>query len=49
MHIDRLEKAGKFPKRVRVGANAVAWIEEEIDGWQKAKADARSPALDPSI
>jgi predicted DNA-binding transcriptional regulator AlpA len=31
MHTDRLEKAGKFPIRVRVGGRAIAWIEAEID------------------
>jgi prophage regulatory protein len=31
MHTDRLEKAGKFPVRVRVGGRAIAWIEAEID------------------
>ncbi len=29
-HIDRLEKAGKFPKRVTLGPNRVGWIEQEI-------------------
>ena len=26
----RLEAAGKFPKRVRVGAHSVAWLASEI-------------------
>ena len=30
MHIDRLEKAGRFPRRVRTGPNSVNWIEDEI-------------------
>jgi prophage regulatory protein len=29
-HIRRLEAAGSFPKRVRLGANRVAWIREEV-------------------
>ena len=29
-HIDRLEKAGKFPKRIRLGQNRVGWWEAEI-------------------
>jgi prophage regulatory protein len=41
MHVDRLEKAGKFPKRVKLGENSVGWIESEIDAWLKARADAR--------
>lgn len=31
-HISRLEKAGKFPKRVKFGAR-VFWVEAEIDEW----------------
>jgi prophage regulatory protein len=29
-HIDTLEKAGKFPKRVKIGPKCVRWIESEI-------------------
>ena len=29
-HIARLEKAGKFPKRVQIGPNRVGWVEEEV-------------------
>ncbi len=35
-HIPRLEGAGKFPKRVRLGdgpRSRVGWIESEIDEW----------------
>jgi prophage regulatory protein len=31
MHIDRLEKAGKFPRRIHLGPQTVAWVETEID------------------
>jgi prophage regulatory protein len=41
MHVDRLEKAGKFPKRVRLGENTVAWQEDEIDAMLAAKAAER--------
>lgn len=41
MHIDRLEKAGRFPKRVRLGENAVGWLENEIDAWLQERVDAR--------
>jgi prophage regulatory protein len=47
MHIDRLEKAGKFPKRVKIGAHSVAWVEAEILAWSKprvAERDASSAA-----
>jgi prophage regulatory protein len=32
-HIDRLEAEGRFPKRVRLGVNRVAWVEDEITAW----------------
>ena len=32
-HIARLEAAGHFPKRVRLGVGRVGWVEEEIDHW----------------
>jgi prophage regulatory protein len=32
-HIARLEAAGQFPKRVRLGACRVAWVAEEVQGW----------------
>lgn len=41
MHIDRLEKADKFPKRVHLGPMTVAWVEDEIDAFLKAKMAER--------
>jgi prophage regulatory protein len=32
-HIARLESAGKFPKRVTLGACRVAWVAEEVEVW----------------
>jgi len=32
-HIDRLEKAGKFPRRVKLGPNRVGWLEGDIRKW----------------
>ena len=40
-HIDRLEKAGKFPKRVTLGPNRVGWIEQEILDWIKHLVEER--------
>lgn len=34
----RLEKEGKFPKRVQLGSNSVAWLESYIDQWIEEKA-----------
>ena len=41
MHIDRLEKAGGFPKRVHLSSMTVAWVEDEIDAHLKEKMAAR--------
>ena len=41
-HIDRLEKAGQFPKRVRLGQNRVGWVEQEVYDWLQLKLDARN-------
>ena len=41
VHVDRLEKLGRFPKRFNLGANSVAWVEAEIDQWLKERAENR--------
>ena len=43
-HIDRLEKAGKFPKRIKIGAR-VYWYEHEIDEYVLRHAEACSRGL----
>lgn len=40
-HIMRLEAEGKFPARVQVGGNRVAWLEHEVDAWIEARAAER--------
>jgi prophage regulatory protein len=40
-HIARLEKAGLFPKRVRLGQGRVGWIDSEVDGWVNARIAER--------
>ena len=32
-HILRLEKQGSFPRRIRLGANRVVWLESDVLGW----------------
>jgi len=29
----RMEKAGRFPKRVRLGQNSVAWSRNQVEEW----------------
>ena len=50
-HIQRLEDAGKFPKRLRLGngpRSRVGWIEQEILDWLQLRIDAREKPTDTS-
>ena len=40
-HIARLEAAGQFPKRVKLGACRVAWVAEEVEAWIEERASNR--------
>ncbi len=43
--LSRLERDGKFPRRVQISAGRVGWIEAEVDEWLQSKADARGGPL----
>ena len=43
-HLARLEKAGLFRKRIRIGPNRVAWLEDEVDGHVERAAAAHKGA-----
>ena len=45
-HIARLETAGRFPKRVKLGNNRVGWIEDEVLDWLQIRIDARDTPTD---
>ncbi len=36
-HIRRLEKAGKFPRRLKIGPNRVGWRLTDIEAWLTAR------------
>lgn len=40
-HVDRLEASGLFPKRVRLGQQRVAWVEDEVRDWMQRRMDER--------
>jgi len=40
-HIARLEAAGEFPNRIRLGACRVAWYEDEVIAWIEERAARR--------
>lgn len=44
-HIYRLEAAGKFPRRVKLGENRVAWREVEIIDWIETRERAPLPEM----
>jgi len=46
-HTDRLEKSGKFPRRVKLGPRSVGWLEDEIDAWIADRADERAEPSAP--
>ena len=37
----RMEKAGRFPRRIQLGGNSVGWFEDEVDQWLSMKAAER--------
>jgi len=41
-HILRLEKRGKFPKRVQLGARRVGWYLHEVHGWLQQRSRGTS-------
>lgn len=38
----RLERAGDFPKRLKLGGNSVGWLESEIANWIQERAERRN-------
>lgn len=42
----RLEKAGLFPKKIKLGANSVGWLESEVDAWVAARVKERDDATE---
>ena len=41
-HIRRLESTGKFPKRIRLGENRVAWLQSEVHEWLNERLTHRN-------
>lgn len=41
VHISRLEKAGNFPKRIKLGPNRVGWSLQEVQDWIEARKSER--------
>ncbi len=47
-HIARLEKAGNFPLRVKLGQARVGWVESEVLDWLQERIDSREKPHDIS-
>ena len=41
VHVLRLERAGKFPRRIQLGPNRVGWLLSEIQAWINSRLDER--------
>ncbi len=48
-HILRLEKQGKFPKRIKVGERRVGWHSHEIKAWLDQKGSNGSDTVAAGI
>jgi len=40
-HVKNLEKSGFFPRAVRIGERAQAWVQIEVNDWIAARIAAR--------
>jgi len=43
MHIWRMERAGTFPKRIKLGPHRVGWSLRELQEWIEARKAEREP------
>ena len=41
-HLSRLEAAGKFPKRIKLGDGRIAWSLREVEAWIAARKAERT-------
>ncbi len=44
--IRRLERAGKFPARIRMGENRVGWRLADVERWFAERPTAKRPPAD---
>jgi prophage regulatory protein len=44
--LERLEAAGKFPRRIRISANSSGWVESEIRKWIECRIAASGQHAD---
>lgn len=44
VHVMRLERAGMFPKKIRLGPASIGFLESEVDDWIRERAAERERA-----
>ena len=44
-HIRRLEDAGQFSNRIRIGGNRIAWLRHEVEDWLLQRVKERDAAV----
>ena len=47
-HILRLEKAGKFPRRIKLGQNRIGWRRRASAAWRRARTPPEPDRADPA-
>lgn len=47
--VERWEKANKFPKRVKISENKIAWRKNEIEDWINNKKNEIGNTYDPAV
>jgi len=43
----RMSRAGKFPKPVKIGANSVGFVEDEVEEWMRSRVAERDDSQGP--
>ena len=49
VHVWREERAGRFPRHIRLGRNSIGWVEREIDEWLAERVAARDEDKGSSV
>jgi prophage regulatory protein len=44
VHLQRLENAGQFPRRIHLSQRRIGWLRSELESWIAARAAARDAA-----
>ena len=45
--IERMERSGDFPSRVKIGRRVVGWRSDDLEAWMAALEPAHSTVVEP--